>query len=74
MSTDGMQDVEVPVNGTVVVENGDTLEIESASTNFVHCWCDDGKHGKYQRTHRLHGRVPHTVGVTTYVVTWDPQT
>jgi hypothetical protein len=67
-----MQDVEVPVNGTVVVEDGDVHEIESANTNFVHCWCSDGKHGKYQRTHRLHEDAPHTVGVTTYVVVWEP--
>jgi len=67
-----MQDVEVPIDGTVVVENGDVFEIESEETNFVHCWCADGKHRRYQRTHKLHNDAPHTVGVTTYVVVWDP--
>jgi hypothetical protein len=69
MSTEGMQDVEVPISGTVVVENGDVHGIESEKTAFVLCTCRDGVHKQYDRTHNL-GGVPHVVGVTTVTVVW----
>lgn len=62
-------DVEVPVHGSVVVENGDVHEIESERTDFVLCTCRDGIHKEYDRTHNL-GGIPHVVGVTTVKVVW----
>lgn len=69
MSTEGMMDVEVPVHGSVVVENGDVHEIDSEKTDFVLCTCRDGVHKEYDRTHNL-GGIPHVVGVTTVKVAW----
>ncbi len=69
MSTEGMMDVEVPVHGTVVVENGDVHDIESEKATFVLCTCRDGVHKLYDRTHDL-GGIPHVVGVTTVTVVW----
>lgn len=68
------KDVEVPVNGVVVVENGEVHDIEDEKTGFPLCWCRDGKHGHYARTHKLHDDAPHVVGVTTYTVVWTPRT
>jgi hypothetical protein len=65
VSTVDMMDVEVPVNGTVVVENGNPYEIESERIDYVPCYCSEGKHSLYARTHPLPGVVPHMVGVGT---------
>lgn len=73
MSTEGMMDVEVPTEGTVVVENGHVYGIESEKTDFVPCHCTDEQHGLYGRTHPLPGRVPHLVAVTTVKHVWVPQ-
>lgn len=65
-----MMDVEVPTNGTVVVENGNPYEIESERIDYVPCYCEDGVHSLYLRTHPLPGRVPHMVGVGTVKYVW----
>jgi hypothetical protein len=72
MNTD-TKDVEVPVNGVVIVENGEVQEIESEKTGFPTCWCRDGKHERWSRRRRLHDDPPHIVGETTYTVVWEPR-
>lgn len=67
------KDVEVPVNGVVVVENGDVQEVASEKTRFPTCWCKDGRHGPYFRSHKTHEGPPHIVGETTYTVVWEPK-
>lgn len=67
-----MMDVEVPVEGTVVVEDGNVYDIESEKTDFVPCYCTDDRHTLYSRTHVMPGVTPHIVGVTTFKHVWQP--
>lgn len=70
--TEAVTHVEVPVDGTVIVESGDVHGIESEKTAFVPCTCRDDVHRLYDRTHNL-GGIPHLVGVTTYTMVWKPK-
>lgn len=66
-----MMDVEVPVEGTVIVVNGDVYDVESDRTAYVLCHCRDGKHPEYARTHDVSpGKPPHVVGVQTVKMAW----
>lgn len=65
-----MMDVEVPVHGTVVVEDGNPYEIESQQVNYVPCWCTDDLHRLYHRTHPIDGFIPHMVGVGAIKWVW----
>lgn len=75
MSTEGLMDVEVPVHGTVVVENGDVHDVDSDRTDYVLCTCRDGKHPEYARTHDVSpGQPPHVVGILTVKTVWTVNT
>lgn len=74
MSTEGMIDVEVPENGTVIVVSGDVYEVDSDQTDYVMCTCRDGKHAHYARVNDISpGQAPHVVGVQTVQIVWDPK-
>ena len=74
MSTDGMMDVEVPIEGTVIVVNGDVYAVDSDRIDYVMCTCVDDKHAAYPRTHNVSpGRPPHVVGVQTVKIVWVPK-
>lgn len=69
-----MQDVEVPISGTVIVEDANVYAIETERNDYVTCSCRDGSHTEYARTHNVSpGVVPHIVGVKTVKMVWLPQ-
>lgn len=71
MSTEGLMDVEVPIHAISVVEDGNVYEAEDSHTDYVACWCTNGKHPIRERT-RPANWVPHLAAVTTVKYTWTP--
>lgn len=71
MSTEGLMDVEVPIYATSVVEDGNVYEVEDSHTDYVACWCTNGKHPIRERT-RPAKWTPHLAAVTTVKYTWTP--
>lgn len=71
MSTEGLMDVEVPIYATSVVEDGNVYEVEDSRTDYVACWCTNGKHPIRERT-RPAKWTPHLAAVTTVKYTWTP--
>lgn len=66
MSTDGMRDVEVPIYGTVVVQDGEVHAVKEYAPREYRCYCLDGKHWN-----RTAGVKPHKVLVQTFELAWE---
>ena len=66
MSTDGMRDVEVPVYGTVVVQDGEVNDVKEFPPRQERCYCTDGVHWN-----RRAGVKPHLVYVQQFELVWE---
>lgn len=68
-------DVEVPVNGTVVVQNGEVNDVSESIPVFDRCYCTDGKHSRFFWERGLeHGRKgvdPHPIGIQKFELVWE---
>jgi len=68
-------EVEVPENGTVVVQGGDVHDVREAPAIFDKCWCTDGRHARYFWGRGLqYGRtdvVPHDIGIQKFELVWE---
>lgn len=74
MSMDGMKDVEVPISGTVVVQDGDVHDVKEYPSNYEPCWCKDGRHAEPNRGYRTPPQPdyePHLVGVQLLELVWE---
>lgn len=72
-----MIEVEVPEEGTVVVQNGDVYDVRESPATFDKCWCTDGRHARYFWGRGLMygrtGAVPHDIGIQKYELVWEVQ-
>lgn len=77
MSTDGMMDVEVPVNGTVVVQDGEVHDVKESRPMFDQCYCTDGRHDRSYWSRALIYSTyrkdvePHSIGFQKFELTWE---
>lgn len=75
MSTEGMKDVEVPEEGTVVVQNGEVHEVREFPVVFDRCQCNDGKHARRFWIRGLDFPAPtsasHPIGVQKLELVWE---
>lgn len=63
-------DVEVPLYGTVVVQQGDVQDVQEFSPTYEACWCEDGRHVRHERQNQK-DHTPHLVGVQQFEMTWE---
>lgn len=70
-----MKDVEVPVNGTVVVQQGEVHDVRESPTIDDRCWCTDGRHARYFWGRGLSygrtGAVPHPIKIQKFELVWE---
>lgn len=73
-----MIEVEVPEDGTVVVQQGDgPHDVRESPAIFMQCYCTDGKHGRWfwdraliYSGHRKNVE-PHEIGVQKFELVWE---
>lgn len=61
-----MRDVEVPVYGTVVVQDGEVNDVKEYAPEPVKCYCTDGVHWN-----RRAGVEPHDIFVQKFELAWE---
>lgn len=61
-----MIEVEVPENGTVVVQDGDVNDVKEYPPKQVKCYCTDGVHWN-----RRAGVEPHDIFVQQFELAWE---
>lgn len=70
-----MIEVEVPENGTVVVQQGDVHDVRESPAVYDQCWCSDGRHARYFWGRGLsYGRMNHTshpIGIQKFELVWE---
>lgn len=70
-----MIEVEVPEDGTVVVQGGDVHDVKESPPVWSMCFCTDGRHSRFFWNRELeHGRtgvVPHEIGIQKFELIWE---
>jgi hypothetical protein len=67
-------DVEVPVNGCVIVQSGEVHDAREFAPRWALCWCIDGAHAPVHRGGELRlgpASEPHSVGFQQFEIAWE---